>query len=365
MILIYISYIFFVIFYLTLIILNNEKKYFSINTKFLKKIVINIFLITLIFIIILPMGKFNIKLYNYKVGTKTIQLINSDRKDEFNKNDYRKIKLRIFYPIDDKGKKYANLFVDKDIIDNLENLSKDEKILIKYLKNQKINTYLGKDLKSDLSEIPIVIISHKMGYLSEYYVGISEKLASLGYFVIAINHTYMSKFTEIDNEIVYSNKSDFKTETFQLSYLYDILDVINFIEVANKEDYNYRLNTDDMSVIGHGISGGIAMNIAFEDNRINNVIAIDPIIYNSDENNNNNYNLLVFKSSEFDDNQLLLDTIIEKNNGYVDIYENNDSISKDFTSLSYISPFSNFLGLTRKSFIKEVHNMEIDFLKKH
>jgi hypothetical protein len=163
--------------------------------------------------------------------------------------------------------------------------------------------YLGKDLKSDLNQMLIVIISHKIGYLSEYYVG-------------------------IDNEIVYLNKTDLKVESIQSSYLYDILDAINFIEVANKEDYNYKLNTDDISVIGHGLSGGVAMNIAFKDN------------------------------------QLLLDAIIEKN-GYIDIYENADSISKDFTSLSYISPFSDFLGLTRKSFINEVHEMEIDFLKKH
>ena len=317
------------------------------------------------FIIILPIGKINNELYDYKIGTKTIELVNSDREDIFSENNYRRIKLRMFYPISSKGKKYDDLFIDKDIISNLENLSKADKVVINYLKNQKISAYIGKELYSDLKDLPVVIISHKMDYLSEYYIGISEKLASLGYFVVAINHTSMSKFVEINNEIIYFNDINFTIDDFQLNYENDISDVINLIEKINKEDYNYSLDTDEISIVGHGISGGAAINIAFEDNRISNVIVIDPILNNIKKYYDNNYNLLVFKSSEFNsENQLILDDIVKNNNAVVNIYEEKNSISRDYTSLSLISPFSNVLRITKKANIKKIHEIEIEFLKK-
>lgn len=367
MILIYISYIFFVIFYLTLIVLNYDKRNFKTNINKLKRIIINISIITIVLIIIFPIGKIRYDLGEFNIGTKSIELTNNERKDLFNEESYRKLKVRIFFPTNDnKTDKLDRLFSDIINFKRVNNISKKEKFFLDYLSSRKINSYLGVDLKDDINNIPVVILSHKIGFLGEHYIGICEKLASNGYFVVSINHSYLSKFTNINDEIISLNKDIAMLEDkAYISYKKDILDVINLVEKINSNDYNLRLDTKNISLVGHGIGGSSSISIAMEDNRIKNIIAIDPKFKSEDNNyfKSNNYNLLVFKSSEFDNRNIeRLNKIIEFNRGYIDIYEVKDSLSRDFTSLEYISPFSNILGITKTSKIKKVHKIEIDFL---
>jgi hypothetical protein len=183
---------------------NRTPHIFNKPIKFFLLFIISIFFLLTIFIaIIFPVFKLPQPTGKYKVGTQVVQLKDNNRNELFtkNKNDKRELVTQIWYPISNTNtQKTKYLFPqDKKIFNNYkEELSKGLKIpsfIFDYWKFIKTNSYEGVSISNNEKKYPLVIISHGFNVMKEFHSTQAENLASNGFIVIAIDHTFCSLIT--------------------------------------------------------------------------------------------------------------------------------------------------------------------------
>ncbi|MDR3084927.1 MAG: hypothetical protein LBU47_01280 [Christensenellaceae bacterium] len=162
--------------------------------------------------------------------------------------------------------------------------------------NRKISVIIYYPTGGEIAEntCPLVVFSHGgMGY-AKSNISLYEELASHGYVVISIDHTYQALFTKIDGKTVYIDSGYMKELNAedagldpQNSYekyaewmnirMGDIDYVIDRAkEQARKQDSFYRLiNTDKIAVIGHSLGGSAALGTGRARSDISAVIALE------------------------------------------------------------------------------------------
>jgi predicted dienelactone hydrolase len=189
---------------------------------------------------------------DYKVGTVSYTLTDSSRKETFSSRDEnRKVTIQFWYPEDADGKQY-----------------------------------------------PLVIFSHGSFGFRGSNASTFENLASSGYVVCSIDHTYHAFFTkQTDGKIVIADmkfindamaaqNGDYdEQKTFDLSHEWLKLrqDDMNFVldtilDNVNKPDTDpvYRLiNAEKIGLFGHSLGGATAAQLGRERNDIDAVIVVD------------------------------------------------------------------------------------------
>ncbi len=118
-------------------------------------------------------------------GTKCIDLTDRSRKEKLgtNKEEYRRLKVRFYYPgIEDSVKEPVKLF-NEDIIKQLE------------IENPEMDRYYRRvkvyeDLKMKEGSFHLILFSHGYGCPAEQNSDLCSHLAENGYIVASIAHTY-------------------------------------------------------------------------------------------------------------------------------------------------------------------------------
>ena len=225
----------------------------------------------------------------YTIGTDVFVLEDLKR-DEFftdDKNDYRKIVLQIWYPAIEPGDSiYPYLDYQNIKIPHIAKRLEISEKIIKHVNSVKTNSYYK--AKPINEEFPIIIFSHGLGGNRTQNTINMESLASNGYVVFAIEHTYDANITVFnDSTFIKSdsylpddvNKEEFynvripqiKTRADDVSFL---IDQITFFK--SQEHYIGRIsNINSIGVFGHSFGGGTAALSSFLDNRIDACIALD------------------------------------------------------------------------------------------
>jgi pimeloyl-ACP methyl ester carboxylesterase len=123
----------------------------------------------------------------------------------------------------------------------------------------------------------------------EVHTSQSEDLASHGYVVVDVDHTYVSAGTIFPDRVVshHDATTNFKTadpaEVITQIMADDASFVIDELEELNsgKIDSIFagRLNLDEIGVIGHSVGGATAYNLAINDPRIKAAIDLDGVVF--------------------------------------------------------------------------------------
>ena len=147
----------------------------------------------------------------YTVGTRQFDWVNVDHKDEFSLDSTknRRIMVQFWYPgmLDKSNERF--LYCDNQTI--IDELSKEYKIPAKFLNealNVKTNSYSNLQPLLDKAKYPLIIFSHgKGGYKSQNTVQF-EELASHGYVVVSVDHSYDAVITVFSDGTIASYVSD-------------------------------------------------------------------------------------------------------------------------------------------------------------
>jgi pimeloyl-ACP methyl ester carboxylesterase len=138
---------------------------------------------------------------------------------------------------------------------------------------------------------PLVIISHGWSGFRQLHTDLAEELASHGFIVIGIEHTYGSVGTVFDDGTKLTvnrdalpprsttpNYLDYANALVN-TYVGDIVSVLDEIDSYNNNDLRARLfkniNLSSVTVIGHSTGGGAAVKAGISDDRVNSVIGLD------------------------------------------------------------------------------------------
>lgn len=225
----------------------------------------------------------------YSVGTTSRYLVDNNRKEPHNPEAQRELMIYTWFPIKTTAKDIRVLYGQKEINEKVkESLlrqgypEKDVAIV------DTIYTHAIHDTAPLQQPFPVLIFSH--GYLGcnpSLYTAICEELASHGYSIVSIAHTYYADQVRFpDGRTIspapekYGQK---KIPESDLSiWLDDIRYVLDTLQIMNNDKDNSFYHCFDMQrvgMLGHSFGGIATFEMCLHDTRIKAGINIDGYIW--------------------------------------------------------------------------------------
>lgn len=224
----------------------------------------------------------------YAVGIRSLHLVDKSRMDHIQNKAgcFRELMIQLFYPtdevLDNTSKNYLPAYLfdtqKKDLSDipGIQESDLGEFDLIK------INSIKDAQISKAEKKYPLVVLSHGLRCSRFDYTALCEELASQGYVVAAIDHTYICSKTQFSDGRIVEFKPAFdvnaiSNDTYPLiekGVDRCVLDVRFVIDsLLTSEQY---LDSENIAVVGHSFGGAVAMQTSLQDNRIKTAILMDP-----------------------------------------------------------------------------------------
>ena len=141
---------------------------------------------------------------NYHVGCKVMYFTDFSRKEKLTlkANDYRTLKVKIWYPSDETGDSVLTYLKEypSDLLLKRFSAFSEDICFFERVKTCPTNTYANVKLSDKVSSFPVIFFSQ--GYyfgLDDLCFSYMENLASQGYIVVSITHPYDQVITNTEN----------------------------------------------------------------------------------------------------------------------------------------------------------------------
>lgn len=241
----------------------------------------------------LPVFKLPTLTGSYDVGVQYVDLTDEKRLEPFLQGSAKKRELavKIYYPASkDKAKPYAAYFHDSpELIKTFTAAYGMPDFMFSHLRLVQTHTQEGLPVSDKQARYPVIFFSHGAGTNMEVHTSQCEDLASHGYIVVAVNHTYVSSATELPGGIVTDRDA---TVNFDQGDPREIVARIMADDVGSVIDKLVEMNTGttdsifagkldlgQIGVIGHSLGGAAAYDLALNDSRIKAVVNLDGSVY--------------------------------------------------------------------------------------
>jgi len=238
----------------------------------------------------------------YAVGIKKYHWIDKSRKETLSDDPAhpnRELMVNIWYPAQGKlpeklSTPYAPYLVD--YFKKNHNLN-----LFSSLFHRRVYTYAQPESSnaSEMQRYPIIIFSHGSEVTRDHNTAQCEELASHGYVVVGISHTYNSGVVQFpDGRIIdgakvmrerCKNKNlvqilqqfDQDVETW-ISDVGFVLDELEQLVTCKESIFYQRLDQKNIGIFGHSVGGGTAAQICRRDSRVKVGVALDGFLLGVD-----------------------------------------------------------------------------------
>ncbi len=310
----------------------------------------------------------------YQVGTREVHLVDPNRKELYGSDPdaSREFMAQIWYPAD-PGKKDQQAkwmpaieFAAPAIADKLDLPA----FTLGHLKYVLANAFLEAEPIQDGNLFPVLIFSHGWEGFKEQNIYQVEELASHGYVVIGISHTYGSVITVFPDgrqfptnhdalpDGVSEEAYDQASNTLVQQWAGDIARTLDELENLNQESgfwfLSGKTDLDRVGVFGHSTGGGAAVEFCLIDERCQAILGMDvwaepaqpeilalhltqpALIMHSEE---------WYSPNEPDRNYDLIGTLAERAENNIDEIALIGTRHYDFTSLPLLTPLAAQLGL--------------------
>ncbi len=323
--------------------------------------------------VLFPVYKMPLPKGEYPIGTASFDITDPVNKAIYSDNlsDQRKIKVQIWYPAE-ATKGYKQMPWLEDGLTITHALAKDM-ALPSFALNQTAlimsHSFEKAPISQRLSHYPVVVISHGWTGFRHLHSDLAENLASNGYIVVGIDHTYGSEVTVFnDGDVKYMNKAALPsrdvTPNFlefgnQLvnTYAADVNLTLNELEKFNSgqgaSNFKDRLDLSKIGLLGHSTGGGADVSIAIKDKRIKALIGMDAWvepIKTSEIEKGLKIPALFLRSGVWEvglNNKNLL-SLINKSSPAPTLYQLNGTTHYDFSMAYMYSPVTKYIGITGK-----------------
>lgn len=310
----------------------------------------------------LPSGEFSI-------GTESFVLVDEDREEIYGVEGNRKIKIQVWYPAEStEGYDLVPWLEDGRVV--AEALAVDTGLPSFVLNHTELimsNSYREAPISESSEDYPIVVISHGWRGFKNLHTDLAEELASIGYIVVGIDHTYGSVATVFsDEEIAFLNldalpdrdeTSDFigNANTLVNTYAGDITLAINELEKMNAGDgstrFEGKLDLANIGLLGHSTGGGAGAAVAINDDRIKALFGMDSWVEPIDDieiEKGLHIPCVFIRSQAWATglNNHNLNTLVDDNLDNTRLYQIKGTTHYDFSMAYMYSPLTENLGMT-------------------
>ncbi|QWB95607.1 hypothetical protein KHQ89_06545 [Mycoplasmatota bacterium] len=340
--------------------------------KWIKRtmIIISSFMIVVacLALIILPINEMPTPTGSYDIGTKSFVLTDYNREEAYSDDVmYRRIKIQSWYPSDDtQGYEQMPWLEEGRIIaQSLSSIYGFPSFMLNHLELIESHAYKNALISQQEDSYPVIVISHGWSGFRAIHSDLAEELASQGYIVIGIDHTFGSiatVFSEDDISYIYEDALP-STDTYesflsyanQLIYTYasDISFTIDQLTLLNDSDFSNKLDLDKIGLLGHSTGAGAGVATAINDSRIKAIMGMDawvePVL-ETDIDKQLTTPSLFYRSQSWEEsinNEHLLRLFDESlSDSY--LYQIDETEHTDFSMSYMISPIMKYVGLSGK-----------------
>ncbi|MEK4852076.1 alpha/beta fold hydrolase [Paenibacillus sp. FSL H7-0756] len=250
-----------------------------------------------------------------KVGTQTFHFTDQNRDEVLTEDpsDKRELMVQVWYPTANNSNKKSEALFPKDkamfkkYIQTYSNSLNLPDFVFDYWKYSKTNSYDNVELLPSTSPYPVVLLSHGMGTSRVLHASQAENLASYGFIVVTIDHTY-STFATIfpDGRVTdYTTKMTTVEDRRRIATIWtkDVEFVINEIERLNSgaidSQFKGKIDLNHLGVMGHSFGGATAFNTAYLDPRIKAGVNMDGSLIEVDNREDLNKPFMFIRSGAF------------------------------------------------------------------
>lgn len=240
----------------------------------------------------------------YATGTEMFHFVDTARDEILTdlEGDKRELIVQIWYPASVNAQaKSEPVFQQSDgMFEKIKQAFSHElggfpAFLIDYWKYIKTNSYRDAEISTAEQSWPVVILSHGMGTTRTIHTSQAESLASHGFIVAAIDHTYSTTITTFPD----GRTTDFRTEVnndnlYEVSsrvgmiWMQDVGFVVNQLEKMNAGDmeslFISKLDLSNIGAMGHSFGGSTALNSLCLNEKIKAAIDMDGTLFTVDGN---------------------------------------------------------------------------------
>lgn len=310
----------------------------------------------------------------YQVGTTVLPLKDTSRKEIYSPdpNDPREIMVQVWYPASPtKADERALWMPDIDTAaPALAGWYDLPSFVLNHFEYFKGNAYLDAPLYPDGEEWPILIFSHGWSGFKEQNIYQVEELASQGYLVVGINHTYGAIQTSFPDgrqmlrndaalpEGVSQEEYDLASNRLVRQWAEDIAFVLD--EFAQRDQavgewpFSGRVDFSKVGVFGHSTGGGATAEFCGTDARCKAALVMDlwvEPVSSSVVAAGLSQPFLLMHSADWVDleepspNFLRIGQLLSASSGETVEFRVEGTMHRDFSVLPMLTPLSRLLGL--------------------
>lgn len=219
----------------------------------------------------------------FRVGTTTLYFTDASREETYTvqAGDARELSVQIWYPTDTEPTTTVP-YMHPDVV-GLFSAFQDYTApdsLITFLNALETNATADAPVSSTMATYPVVFFSHGLSGVRYFESTYIENLASHGYIVVGIDHTYGALASVFPNNRVVlfsANQPPFERIvdiwTEDLSFVLDELTRLNINDPAGR--FTGRLNLTQVGAMGHSTGGSAAGQAHVADPRFKAGISLD------------------------------------------------------------------------------------------
>jgi pimeloyl-ACP methyl ester carboxylesterase len=246
-----------------------------------------ILIIVLLPLLVFPVPKLIEPTGPYLVGTTTLYFRDDSREEIYSSSqgDVRELNVQIWYPAEANSlAEPAPYMGDLDLIaPAFARFLGLPSFVLNHVSIIETHSFLEAPVASDGVPYPVLVFSHGWGGTRTQSTYLMEELASHGYVVIALDHTYGALVTVFPDDRVVLQKSDILShdegnEEFDLSgnplmsvWSADVSFVLDQLEIMNEgkseNPFVDKLDLDRVGLMGHSTGGGNAVQVCWLDPR--------------------------------------------------------------------------------------------------
>lgn len=250
-----------------------------------------------------------------EIGTQTFHFIDTGREELFGETagSPRELMVQVWYPAQNTSGRPVPFIPESAKVLKEEPMSHEigiPRIFMDYLKYIPSHAYSNAEVSDSSPTYPLIVLNHGFGSSKIYQTSQAENLASHGYIVASIDHTYSTFATVFPDGRTTAMRTDDeqvgdkeyrdtvgKVWTDDIIFTLDQLEQINAGQISS--GLKGRMNLDRIGVFGHSFGGGASYDSA-NDPRIKAGIDLDGALYRYDQAPVKKPFMFMFSESAFD-----------------------------------------------------------------
>lgn len=263
--------------------------------KFASYLTLGLLLLITFLPILLPVPQIPTPSGDYAVGTKIFELNDTARKELFSgKDETRRFMIQVWYPAQvqedaTQARWMANAEIFAPAISSFLNLPT---FFLDHLTLVNIPAYENVPVESTSEKFPVILFSHGWQGFNAQNTGQALELASRGYVVIGVQHTYGALTTVFaDGSIAPNNPTalpedaddpnyEIKANVLASQWAEDMAFVLDQLEGQSEagDFFNQKIDLNKVGVYGHSTGGGAAIQFCGTDPRCKSILGMDPFM---------------------------------------------------------------------------------------